>query len=661
MDPTPPPRPTPPSRIGLSLRALNPIELFFGPVFQREVRVLGRKKGTYWTRGAYALVLFAFCALFYIAHAIDGQRLTGAARLQQFQGLAPMLAATIAWSQLVAVVLIAPLLTGPLICDEKRNRTISALATSPLSALHIIFGGLLSRLVQLAILILIAAPLMLALRAFGGLDVILILGVTALTASAGILAAALGVWGSVHARKPWNGAAFAFLTLVILSFLPIIFWALNGVYPGWGFMQASNFAANFTTFFAMFALSIPDGVRGMPFGGPDLWINVTLGNLALAGLCCLIAAIQLRRVLTREAAETPSGAATGPQSGRLSPRDAIITLVRHLRAQPALRLIVGLITIVTAVIFLAVAYSERDAWDIPMILAAWIIVLGSAFCMPTRKTKREVSDMPIYWRESQQSPFGSPLIALAAAMGAALILALAYANGGLLEDHTALPLVAIGSVILCLHTAAAASGSIAGEVQTRTWSSLLTTPLSSREIIRGKVFGLARRQWLVPAVIIGHLVLVWLGGRLNPMSLLIVIAFLTCGLIFLSSLGVLTSLYFRRATPAAVWTLLGAAALWAVLPGMVAFIATILNWDSNSSPAMAALTAVISANPIFMAVCAVEGGMHNDVRFDMPNGRTEIPGFSALSILGCATLLGLAFASRRVAERYFPVAAAADR
>jgi len=665
-----------PNRLAAIARSLNPVELFLGPVFQRDMRVLGRRKGTYWTRALYALALLVFCAMFYMAQVVDARHVTGASRLQQFQNLAPLIAAALAWFQLAAVVLVAPVLTGPLVCDEKRNRTISALATSPIPALHIIWAGVLSRLVQLTILMLIAAPLMLALRAFGGLDVELIAGVTALTASAGFLAASLGAWSSVHAKKPWSAAASAFLFMFVINFLPLILWGVANYYPRLGLGPLVDASSVLTTFFAMLMLTIPEASRGMPFGGPGMWITVTVGNIVAGGVVCVIAAWQLRRVLVREAAETPAGATFSlgaPQAGASRLGRAGPTVRQRLRATIATwrrstlaRIIIGIVAAAILVLFVFVGLTSDDAYDPPMILAAWAVVLGFAFALPVRAETRTVGDAPVLWRETRQAPFGAPLIALVVALGAGLCMALAYANGGAREEGLAIPLVCISIVILAIHTAAAAGGTIAGEVQSRTWSALLTTPLTPREIIRGKIFGLVRRQWMIPAFVAVHLGVVTLAGTMHPIAAAVVMVNFVYAVVFLASLGVAMSLWLRRSTPATIWTLVVAAGLWGVLPMLSMLAAAILQMDRSERPSMHLVSLVIAPNPVVMAAVATEGGMNRggwkgEPRFDFPTGGIGLAMFLFYSTAGWSVLLAASYALSRWAERHFPKAAAADR
>src|SRR5262249_1232728 len=154
----------------MRLSRLNPASYLFGPIFQKEVRSTGRRRATYLFRMLYATALLVVVALAFQGLRQSAAHLSGVQRLQMLQQLAPQLALIIMWFQFAALALAAPIFAATAICDERRARTLGTLLTTPLTAPQIIWGKLSSRLVQLTILALLAAPLLLAIRVFGGLD-----------------------------------------------------------------------------------------------------------------------------------------------------------------------------------------------------------------------------------------------------------------------------------------------------------------------------------------------------------------------------------------------------------------------------------------------------------------------------------------------------------
>jgi ABC-type transport system involved in multi-copper enzyme maturation permease subunit len=107
-----------------------------------------------------------------------------------------------------------------------------ALMTTPLNAAQIVFGKLTSRLVMLAILALLVAPLLLAIRVFGGLDGRVVIATTAISLSTAFLGAALGLMYSTWHKRASNAAVFGLLTLVLLQAAPsaiegVIYYVVN--------------------------------------------------------------------------------------------------------------------------------------------------------------------------------------------------------------------------------------------------------------------------------------------------------------------------------------------------------------------------------------------------------------------------------------------------
>lgn len=281
---------------------LSPVSLFFGPVFQKEVRVAGRRRITYWFRALYPLTLIGVASVAYVGLTLELSSISGAQRLQRLQHLAPSLAIVIAWCQFACLIFIAPLMTAPAVCDERRALTMPALMTTPLTSAQIILGKLTSRLVQLVILSLVAAPLLLALRVFGGLDAEVIVATTSVTLSAAVLAASLGLMYSVWHRRAATAAVFAFLTMAVFVLAVIVAMILTSLRTN---LPPSGWLLGLSAPTAMGAISaaVLSPWPGMPEGFVrHTWITCTAVNLALAAAVCLFAAAALRRAMRAELA-----------------------------------------------------------------------------------------------------------------------------------------------------------------------------------------------------------------------------------------------------------------------------------------------------------------------------------------------------------------------
>ena len=106
-----------------------------------------------------------------------------------------------------------------------------------------------------------------------------------------------------------------------------------------------------------------------------------------------------------------------------------------------------------------------------------------------------------------------------------------------------------------------ASG-IASEREARTWDVLLSTTLTGREIILGKFVGALKTQLILPALLIGHLVLATIFGAIHPIVIPQAMLIILGPIVFLSATGVLFSLLFKRTTVAGVCNMGLALGVW---------------------------------------------------------------------------------------------------
>lgn len=467
--------------------------MLVGPIFQREVRALGRRRAPHWVRAGYTLLLLGIVSLvFLMVWETDqsGQH----ARQAVLEQLAPAMLATVAVVQMCVLALIAPVLTAGAIADEKRQRTLSTLLTTPLTSRDIILGKLASRTVQLVILALVPMPLLLALRVFGGVEAEAIFASVALALGVGMLGASLALMFSIWHRRTPSVVFFALCSTAVLMFLP---W-LGMMATEWSVQpNASNPFFKAIAPVALFAVLWPEEFAGPTVASVrEFWVFTSVYLAAACTLIVLFSVFVLRGVLKREAGNADSGRAF---TRLLAPGgDA------H-RPEPAL---------------------ARDS--------------------------RAVGDHPVLWRELRLNALGSgkrAVIALAIGIGILLFL---YAVAGL--DHTGLTttLLVIAALAMTVQAALSTPSAISSERDAGNWSVLLTTPVGPRQIVLGKALGSVRRLWLVPAVMGFHLVLVTATGWLHPIAVLHALLLFGGLMLMLAGTGVLLGLMCRRGVTASV-------------------------------------------------------------------------------------------------------------
>jgi ABC-type transport system involved in multi-copper enzyme maturation permease subunit len=574
----------------------DPIALVLGPIFGKDVRVLGRHRGTYLIRALYPLVLLALLSMVYLAASSEANsNSSGAARLQTLQEIAPYLALFIAWTQYAVLLFVAAALTAPSICDERRTRTLASLMTTPMNAPQIIMGKLSSRLVHLIILGFVSLPFLLGIRVFGGLDAEAVLAFVTITLSSTLLMAALGTLASTWSRKPAGAVALALFLFLGISFGPPILIAVASINSG-GPPPDELFALSSPL--AMGVVSFSVSGEGPPIPIADLSQANAVVNLALAVAAVFFAAISLRSVMMSERAlEAPK------RSSKRARRRAAAAASTTPAADP-----------------LPGAPSDPPAGT-PAPAEVFV------------DRDSVVSDNPLRWREFRQPVLGSRrMLVIASCIVGALLLWL-YSEVSPKKDEPHNVVAMIGMVLLVLQAAIISTSTITGEKDASTWLTLLTTPLSGRQILFPKLFGSFRKLWFISAIIGADLALGVLLGAVHPILLLHLAIIIAATGVFLCGTGVFFSLLFRRSASATFINILLAAALWMGLPMGAAVIEEFL-LPRGTFDREALLTASMYINPIALAAATVDAS-----RFPGRGWDASLPGRGTFNIVEFTALL----------------------
>ena len=156
-----------PPAASFSLDALAPTWLT-GPIFDKELRVASRRKRYYLLRIAFILLLLVFIAwAWFVAMSFSGG---GSAAYVSFRmsTVSRGVVCAVVWLEFITLPLLAALMMSNAISQEVNRRTLDVLLTTPITALQLAMGKLLSCLLQLAVLIGITLPLFAIIRVFGG-------------------------------------------------------------------------------------------------------------------------------------------------------------------------------------------------------------------------------------------------------------------------------------------------------------------------------------------------------------------------------------------------------------------------------------------------------------------------------------------------------------
>ncbi|MCC6426210.1 MAG: ABC transporter permease subunit [Phycisphaerales bacterium] len=586
------------------LRSMNPVGTGPWAIFQKEMRSSGRRRATYWARGMYALVLAGVVGLIILSLLSRGTWETGAARLQRMQEVAPMMAITVLWFEFVGLIFAAPMMTGPALCDERRNRTLPALLTTPLTAGEIVFGKLVGGIGQMLILGLIPLPVLLGMRVFGGLNVEVVLAGMVIAIGAAILSASWALAASLHAPRGVSAAITGWAMMIFLhGLVPPVLAAGGGFLAGrLGIRLPQWLAPGLCPPWALGMVS--SELVGMGRLG-NIWMMVGTsvgGSLSVSALLWFVTVARLRRVMSQTGGEvevrrglfsrkkSKGGSSAGAGGGDGAGAGAAAEIGEARRGAEG---------------------AEVGA-------------------------SRTLSDRPVLWRELRQSAFRSRAQMWVIFAAAGVFLGIVYSVGGIDDPDVHHMIATLGAILFGLSAAVSTSSAVGQEREAKTWPILLTTPLSPREIVWGKFIGGLSRMWVVPGIVMAHFVLVApLGGMVDPAEIYVrevvcglacapalvamhawemvmqngffapvqlglYLVNLACAAVFLGSTGVLLSLVVRRVTLAGVMNLLLAIGWWLALPLLVTFISEVVFRGSGSNP----LSFFFSGNPIALAIAA---------------------------------------------------------
>ncbi|MHC4622678.1 MAG: ABC transporter permease subunit [Planctomycetota bacterium] len=562
-----------------------------GPIFDKELRVSSRRRRNYILRFIYLLLLIVFVVIVWLA-AVELQARGASAYQTSRMSVAGMaVISTIVWFQFLALQSIAVIMLSTAISDEIYHRTLGVLMTTPISSFQIVMGKLLSKLLQLILLLAISLPLLAVVRVFGGVPWKYVISSLCITLTAVIFAGSLSLYFSIGNRRAYVVILKTVFTLGFLyGFVPSMGAALlhkvvpmNVLLPV--LMLPNPFAA--MPFSTIRGLS-PGVAGGAPFFSWPLHCAIMLAASALVLSVCVKI---VRKVALRQAV------------GQLDP--ALKPKRRKKQNQPPQK------------------NAERQLATGPI---------------------RRITGPPVLWKETnapiiEGAGGRNSIIGLIVTIIALLITYAACTKQNCLhEDFThisyALLFIILGSVVDIAFSAT----SITSEKESLCWPILLATSIDDWHILFGKAVGVLRRCFPIWLLLAGHVGFFVLIGYIHPIAIVHLAMLVAWIVVFLCGSGLYFSARLRRTTSAVVANFAFALALWAVIPALLG-LTTQITHDSGL------LEAYASVNPVYQAGVIMQGagGSYNAqmaltmLRYHWPFGRSGV-GFTTLVV--CCTMLG---------------------
>lgn len=493
----------------------------FGPVLSYDLVRTARQRRFFWLRAGYA-VLMAL-VLLWIYSTTSALRPAASGLISEPELLSAMAQAffyAFMIIQSVAVGVLTPALVGGAIATEKDRKTLPFLLATDLTNSEILFGKFLSRFGTLAMLVLAGLPILSAVQFLGGVEPALLLCGYAATLATLAGLASVSVLASVVSKRARDAIVLAYVIIIGYTLVTAILQAAIAI-PG---------------------VNTPVTFLGVTVSFMDLIDAVSAGNLPV--------------VVVQGAGSFARG---GGFSAIAGPFRAY--LIFH-----------GVVTVA------CLAYS---LWRMRA------LALRQAYGSDKNKSRRRgrrgrdartVGPSPVYWKEAavegglRLNALGqvAVLLIIAATVvpaGIAVYILIDRLPGGvndprfpeLLGPRLNMWAAVAGSgasLMVLLGVAVKAANCVTGERDKDTLSSLLTTPLTARELLvqkwRGVLWG-TRRMWIWPALIY---LTALCGGGLSLTAALMLPVLSAAYAMAVAAVGVYFSVVARSTLRAVVYTVL---------------------------------------------------------------------------------------------------------
>ncbi len=540
-------------RIALSLTPS--LSWLTGPIFDKELRVSSRRRRNYVLRFSYLALLTMFLALFWMEAAPSGQ--SGLYQSSRMAQAGQRIIAYVVWFQFLATQMIAGIMLSTSISDEIYHKTLGLLMTTPINSFQIVIGKLLSKLLQLLLLMAISLPLLAIVRVFGGVPWGYVVSALCMTLTTVLFIGSLSLFYSIFSRRAYVviiltamtiGVIFALMPLfAAMILLPSRFLSESRFFVGLSYVNP--FVCLMFATEAMVTPRMPGWITGL------YWPVLCAVMLGGSVLLLFLSVLMVRRAALRQA--------TG---------EAGVSSKKH-RPSPQL----------------------NPDMTVEQTLA---------------RAPRRVRGSPILWKELRSPLFGRRKLAFVISIAVGLILLFItyafFADQNALDDsevHIMYGLVFMGLGTLFAMILPATC--ITSEKESRAWPLLLATTLGDWQILGAKFVGVLRRSLPIWCLLFGHIILFILTGFIHPVAILQTAMLVGWLVVFLSGSGLYFSVRFRHTTTAVIANFVLAAVVWGIAPLVMELMAEIRLMDFDF------VEAYLDTNPfvhIIVIIDATAGG-----------------------------------------------------
>jgi ABC-type transport system involved in multi-copper enzyme maturation permease subunit len=472
-----------------------------GPIFDKELRVSSRRKRNYFLRFAYVALLTAFVTFAWLVTARLGGPTSPVFQVSRMPEVGKHIVTAIVWFQFIAVQFIAVVMLSTAINDEIHRKTLGVLMTTPISSFQIVIGKLLSKLLQLVLLLAVSMPLLAIIRVLGGVPWDFVISSLCVTLTAAIFSGSLSLAFSIYNRQAHSVIVRTALVCFLLYTVPSIvvqlvqFTYQVSIVPNAVLCYINPFIV--MAFVTEHMLSPSSAV---------LTLSWPLHCVIMAGVSALLLAFST--VCVRRAGRRQATGQAGMFCSRRERR--IANGKRRARADSA-------------------AISRRV---------------------------RRVKGPPIIWREmiNLLIKISRPRAIISTVL-AVFVLAAAYGYCAYAE-YLASKEAQTGFILVyfffgLFRVATSAATCITSEKEARTWPLLLTAPLAEKHIVFSKIISCCLQGWAFWLLLAAHLVVFSLTRYIPPAAIFPLALLVASSAILVSAVGVFLSSCFKRSSTAA--------------------------------------------------------------------------------------------------------------
>ena len=293
--------------MGTIARCLGNLRIWPGPILAVELVTTSRRARYFALRVLYAAALFF--ALWVTYENTIGHRWRSDGDMNSIAQFTAAFFGTFGIMQLMAVLLIGPVLAAGTIALERERRTMEYLYTTPLSNLEIVIGKLGGRVLQILYFVLSGVPVLALAMLMGGIAPRNIVSLTAITLSTVLFVTAVSLAVSAWAAKARDAVILAYLLFFCLWVLPLPAMAIRsfGSAYTWTAPVVDQFVvANPVMTFAMILEG--RGPWGQVIEPWSLLVALVRNQMLAGGTALVLAVVLMRRVHLAQCGPT------GPQA-----------------------------------------------------------------------------------------------------------------------------------------------------------------------------------------------------------------------------------------------------------------------------------------------------------------------------------------------------------